>query len=294
MIVQPECLPCFMRQALNMAKLVAPDDQGLQRQLVRVFARHLGEADLDRSPPDLAGDLYPLAREVTGCADPYLDIKLRSNERVLELLPELKKAADRTNDPLRAALALAVAGNLIDYGTGHSYDWEKALTEAVHEDSTWDVTETSAKTFSIDDYARFAAEAQNARVLVIGDNAGEIVLDTLLVRQLQARGCQVTYAVRGKPILNDALLEDAEAVGMTSLCRVMDSGSDAPGAVLRRCAPAFVQEMKESDVVLSKGQGNYEALENNRLGVYYAFKAKCAVVARQLGVEEEAGIFLYR
>jgi uncharacterized protein with ATP-grasp and redox domains len=286
MIVQPECLPCFMRQALNVAKLVAPEDQGLQRQLVRAFARHLGEADLDRPPPDVAGDLYPLALEVTGCADPYLKIKLRSNERVLELLPGLEKAVDRASDPLRAALALAVAGNLIDYGTGHSYDWEKALTEAVNEDF--------AKSFAIDDYARFAAEAQNTRVLVIGDNAGEIVLDTLLVRQLQGKGCQVTYAVRGKPILNDALMEDAEAAGMTSLCRVMDSGTDAPGAVLRRCAPAFVQEMRETDVVLSKGQGNYEALENNRLGVYYAFKAKCAVVARQLGVEEEAGIFRYR
>jgi damage-control phosphatase, subfamily I len=286
MIVHPECLPCFMRQALNVAKLVAPEDQGLQRQLVRAFARRLGEADLDRPPPDLAGDLYPLALEITGCADPYLEIKLRSNERVLELLPGLEKAVARASDPLRAALALAVAGNLIDYGTGQSYDWERALTEAVNEDF--------AKSFAIDDYSRFAGETKNIRILILGDNAGEIVLDTLLVRQLQVRGCQVTYAVRGKPILNDSLMEDAVAVGMTSLCRVVDSGTDAPGAVLRRCAPAFVQEMKEADVVLSKGQGNYEALENNRLGVYYAFKAKCAVVAKQLGVEEEAGIFLYR
>ena len=286
MLVQPECLPCFMRQALNVAQLAAPEDQGLQRELVRAFARHLAEADLDRPPPDLAGDLYPLAREITGCVDPYLEIKRRCNARALELLPKLENAVARASDPLRAALALAVAGNLIDYGTERSYDWEGALLEAVDDEF--------ATSFAINDYSRFAAEAQNARVLVLGDNAGEIVLDTLLVRQLQARGCQVTYAVRGKPILNDALMVDAENVGMTSLCRVVDSGSDAPGAVLRRCHPAFVQEMKDSDVVLSKGQGNYEALENNRLGVYYAFKAKCAVVARLLGVEEEAGIFLYR
>jgi uncharacterized protein with ATP-grasp and redox domains len=126
---------------------------------------------------------------------------------------------------------------------------------------------------------------KGASVLILGDNTGEIVLDTLLVRELTGLGCDVTYAVRSRPVLNDATMVDARAVGMTELCSVVESGVDTPGTVLSRCTPEFIERMRKSDVILSKGQGNFEALDGLWPGVFCAFKVKCPRIARKTGLE---------
>ncbi|MFW5735032.1 MAG: damage-control phosphatase ARMT1 family protein, partial [Oceanidesulfovibrio sp.] len=162
------------------------------------------------------------------------------------------------------------------------FDWETAL-EAERE-AVW----------GEEAYPVFRERVRpGARVLIMGDNAGEIGLDTLLVKVLSERGAEVTYAVRDKPVLNDATMADAERVGMTRLCRVVSSGSDAPGAVLDRLNPATRKLMGESHVLLSKGQGNFESLEGRVANVFFALKAKCRVVARALDVEQGASVFVH-
>jgi hypothetical protein len=171
------------------------------------------------------------------------------------------------------ALELAIIGNYIDRGVELDFDLEKELAEV-------------AESVSPDVLAKLRGRlVRGASVLILGDNTGEIVLDTLLVRELNRLGCEVTYAVRSRPVLNDATMADAKTVGMTELCDVVESGVDTPGTVLSRCTEEFIERMRRSDVILSKGQGNFEALHGLWPGVFCAFKVKCPRIARKTGLE---------
>ncbi|MUM78122.1 DUF89 family protein [Pseudodesulfovibrio sp. F-1] len=276
------CLECFGRMAQREARLALPDDEAGRRRIAEAWEDRLAGLDLNVPPPVIARHLADTVAEVVvelgGCpADYYLDDKRRDNQAALRLLPGLQarldaEAAKPGGHPLALALELAIIGNCMDRGVDLNLDWESEL----------DALDRCVDPAIL---ARFSAETlTGARVMVLGDNAGEIVLDTLLVRQLLARGCDVTYAVRSRPILNDATLDDAAEVGMTRLCRVTESGVDTPGTVLDRCSPGFLRLLRDADVVLSKGQGNFEALQGSMDGVYCAFKVKCERVAAETGL----------
>ena len=269
-----DCVPCFMKMALGDARLACPGDEAMHYAIVTAWGRRLGELDLTQPPPAIARHLVDLVTDMTGCGDLYIDDKRESNERALQLLPGLRRKveASRTGsdaDALALALELAVIGNYIDRGVDLEVDWEAELHEV-------------SSGFSPDTLSEFMSRARSgAQILILGDNCGEIVLDMLLVEELKRRGCLVTYAVRSRPVINDATMADAQAVGMTGLCEVVESGVDTPGTVLDRCTPAFISRMRGADMILSKGQGNFEALQRNWPGVFCAFKAKCARVAAE-------------
>ncbi|MGE4553775.1 MAG: DUF89 domain-containing protein [Desulfovibrionaceae bacterium] len=274
-----DCLPCFMRQALAAARRVDPDDEAMHRRVLAAWAAAVPDLDLTLSPPAQAGHIYGLLARATGAPDPFAADKDQANRRVLELLPGLRARRDASPAPLRTALEMAIIGNYLDAGIGREFDWEGELA------ALEDALDPAA-------CAEFEAQAGPGRaVLVLGDNAGEIAMDILLVEALQARGCRVTYAVRGRPILNDATLEDARFVGMTEACPVVSSGVDTPGTVPERCDPAFLDRMKQADLILSKGQGNFEALSDRWPGVFFAFKVKCPVAARLTGRPEGSSVF---
>lgn len=281
-----ECLSCFIRQAIDVGRLLAPEDSALQLRIVQDWAARISTMtpeELAEPAPWLATQLYARANEMAGEADPYKEHKLRANARVLEMLPQLQGMVDQAVDPLRTALGISITGNYIDVGAPHRTDWESALIE-----------ETKNTHWAGDVYEQFSAELQpGVSVLIVGDNCGEIGLDTILVKELQARGCEVSYSVRGGAILNDATMEDAEGVGMTSLCRVLSTGAAAPGAVLSQVSEDFKGEMRRADVLISKGQGNFESLEGRWPGVYFALKAKCRVLTREMGVSMGESLFLH-
>lgn len=265
------CIPCFFSQALSAARRARADDEAMHRRAVLALAEMLPGLDLDQSPPALARHLYGLIAEITGEADVFAQEKQRANSRALELLPGLRRERDAAPNPLRRALEFAIIGNYIDCGVVREFDWEAEL-----ENVKGDMDADACREFD-------RRAAQGRSVLVLGDNAGEIALDRLLVELLVERGCQVVYAVRGAPVINDATLEDARRVGMTELCEVVSSGVDTPGTVLDRCAPEFLERMDRADLVLSKGQGNFEALCHARPDFFFAFKVKCALVADMTG-----------
>lgn len=269
-----DCIPCFLHHGLCAVRR-ATTDQDLQRTVLQAWASRLAavtDEEFRRPGPALLEELYSITYEYTGCLDPFAEDKRRDNERVRELLPRLEALVMRDADPLRSALAISIIGNFIDSGLIEAYDWEGALNG--REDHAQDPALHGAA------FQSFIADARpGAQVLILGDNAGEIGLDTLLVRTLADRGCRVTYAVRGAPVLNDATMEDAEYFRMRDYCTVTTSGVCAPGTLLDRCRPGFRDEMQQADVICSKGQGNFEALFGAFPGVYFAFKAKCAVVS---------------
>ncbi len=266
-----DCIACFVRQSLEAVRITTPDE-AVHEQLLREVLRVLGEMDMRQSPPAMAKRIHRLIREMTGQADPYRADKERFNRLALDVYPELKARVGRSANPLETAVRLAIAGNVIDLGVNHHL-----TDEQVHEaiDHALDAPFET-------DMAAFGEAASSAgNILYLADNAGEIVFDRLLIEQLPVE--KVTVAVKGSPIINDATMEDAEATGLTELVKVVDNGSDAPGTILDDCSEAFRRRFNEADLVIAKGQGNYETLSEAGKDIFFILKAKCPVIARDLG-----------
>jgi uncharacterized protein with ATP-grasp and redox domains len=269
-----ECLPCFLHQAAQAARHGGVD-AARQEALLRDVLRALAAADLSVPPPATAHGIYRLVKAATGGGDPYREVKERFNRFVLGRLDALRRRVLAAADPFDAAVRVSIAGNLIDFG----------LNAAVRESDLDGAIETALSApLAVDHVARLKEAAGSARrILYLGDNAGEIVLDRLLVERLPRE--RVTFAVRGAPILNDALREDAEQAGLPGLVEVIDNGSDAPGTILDRCSADFRRRFAGADLVIAKGQGNCETLDavaDRRM--FFLLKVKCAVLARSMGV----------
>lgn len=268
----PECTVCAFKQALNSARLVSSDPAFHQRLLERL-ARCETCFNLDQAPAALSQPVYSLLSELSGVADPYRRQKEETNRAALELMPELRRRIQSSADPLDTALHAAVAGNIIDLGIGHAFDMEP------------DVIRLLATPFAINAIERFRAElVSGRRILYLGDNAGEIVFDRLLVEQLTAKGASVTFVVKSGPVINDATLDDARTAGLTDLVRVIETGSNDIGVNWRNVSQEFMDALEAADAVIAKGHGNYETCDDRPGNFYFLLKAKCDVVARQLGV----------
>ena len=267
-----DCIPCFLRQMLDALRRVT-GDEAVQERVIRKVLQAAGEMDLRRSPPAMGQVIHRLIREATGNPDPYREVKERLNRLALELYPRLRQQVEEAANRLEAAVRLAAAGNVIDLGV------KSGIAEAEISGAIEDSLDAPLDKAAVERLGR-AAEAAG-RILYIGDNAGEIVLDRLLVEQLGPG--KVTFAVRGSPVINDATMADAEASGMAKLVEVIDSGSDAPGTILEDCSTAFRQWFADADLVLAKGQGNYETLSDANKPVFFLLKAKCPVIARHIG-----------
>jgi len=233
------------------------------------------EMDLSQSPPAMAQRIHRFIREITGVSDPYLDVKNRFNTLALEMYPDLRQRTDTSTDPVETAVRLAIAGNIIDFGVNSAVE-PSQVERTIKESLTDPLDKDSLETFK-------HAIAQAEKILYLGDNAGEIVFDRLLIEQLPCE--KTTFAVRGGPILNDVVREDARVAGITDLVEVIDNGSDAPGTILESCSEAFRRRFDESDLIIAKGQGNYETLSDVDKNIFFLVRPKCGVLARHLGRE---------
>jgi len=266
-----ECIPCLVRQTLDFMRY-ATDDQQLQVRLLRDVLKSISEMDLKTSPPVMTQAIHRFIRAQTSVEDPYRAEKAEFNRIALELYPSLKTRVQESADPLETAVQLAIAGNVIDLGV-NSHLSEGEINEAVEE--ALDIPLNG-------DLAAFRDTISKARrILYLTDNAGEIVFDRLLIEQLPRE--KITACVRGFPILNDATMRDAQAVGLTEIVRVIDNGSDAPGTILDDCSQDFRQHFVEADLVIAKGQGNYETLSEVEKNIFFLLKAKCPVISRDIG-----------
>jgi uncharacterized protein with ATP-grasp and redox domains len=261
-----------MRQALNTVRKVTKDAE-VHRQVLDTLARMMPRMRLDQSPARLTQPVYEVVAEVTGEADPFRADKARTNREALALLPRLEALEEAASDGLKTGLHLAASGNMIDLGIGHEYDLEA------------DVRRLVAQPFAVDATEQFRAElAPGRRLLYIGDNAGEIVFDRVLVEELLRREVEVTFAVKSAPIINDATMEDAEAAGLTEITRVIETGAGDVGVQWERCSDEFRAAYDAAEVILAKGQGNFETLDGQPGNKYFLLKAKCDCVAAALGV----------
>ncbi len=232
------------------------------------------EISREEIPPQIGSMIHNTIRKATGKSDPYKDIKRLHNEQVLDMEENLTGLIEGSSSPLPDALKLAAVGNLIDMGPERR--WSNI------QDIFRDFTKKDPTHF---DYTSFERSLEKAGTLLyLGDNAGEIVLDKILVDLLLRKTkLDITYAVRGGPVINDATMEDAKFVGMTDIVRVIDTGVDFPGVVLETCSREFLDYYNGADMIISKGQGNYESLSEEDKNIFFLLQTKCPVIADKIG-----------
>jgi uncharacterized protein with ATP-grasp and redox domains len=267
-----DCIPCFVRQALDAAKLISTEPSE-QKKIMREIIGLIENMDLDRPPPVLGQAIHRRIREITCVEDPYREVKEHQNRMALSLFPMLKAEMDASSDPLMTAVRLTIAGNILSMTASGN------VTEAdVHNSIRQGLTEPSY--MQEEAFKQAVYEAKN--ILYLADNAGEIFFDRLLIERLLP--VPVTIAVRGGPVVNDATVQDAYAAGLSGLVEIIDNGSDAPGIILEDCSPAFNRRFADADLIISKGQGNFETLNYGRGNIFFLFKVKCPVIAAHVGM----------
>ena len=274
-----DCIPCFVRQALDTVRH-ATSNELLHENVLRRVLQEASMIQLKEPPPVMGSRIYALISELTDNEDPYRSLKDNSNKRALQLYPELKEKVKNSTDPLETALRLALAGNVIDLGVKgdvNDYDINQTLE---------DVMLAPLPFGAVDDFREAAHQAQ--LILYIGDNAGEIVFDRILIEQLPKE--KITFVVRGQPVINDVTIVDAHTSGMANLVEVVDNGSGAPGTLLNDCSASFQRRFKEADLIIAKGQGNYESLSGSSANITFLLMAKCSVIARDIGCQVGAFI----
>ncbi|MCF7793567.1 MAG: ARMT1-like domain-containing protein [Candidatus Cloacimonetes bacterium] len=268
-----DCFPCFLQQALRAGRIAGADEQTLKKLLDEV-GQMLKDIPLSHTPPETGEIIYGMISKITGNSDPYKKIKQQNIEYAMQLYPDLKNRIKKSEDPLLTAIRLAIAGNVIDLGVNRKFDLVKDIETVLEQE------------FTVFDYQRFKAGLANSdKILYLADNAGETVFDKLLIEELRK---PVIYAVREIPVLNDVTIVEARQIGIDKVATVISSGSTAPGTILKNCSPSFIEIFNNSDLIISKGQGNYEGLSGEDAPIFFLLKVKCEVIGRDLEVPPNA------
>ncbi|KPJ63849.1 hypothetical protein AMJ44_13840 [candidate division WOR-1 bacterium DG_54_3] len=276
MRVHLDCIPCFQRQALDAARFIT-DDEKMHENIIRAVIAELQGMDWKKSPPEIAHVVHKIIRDESGVEDPYKDVKKYYNDITLKMYPELKKTVNNSATPLLTAVRLAIAGNVIDFGAKSDFDLNETISLVLKKDF---------KIYHFSEFVRSLEKANN--ILYLADNAGEIVFDRILLETIfkEYNVEKTLFALKGAPIINDATYEDAKYVGINNLkgLEFIKVGVGIPGTGIERTSNEFQDVILKSDIVISKGQGNYEALSELR-GIFFLLMAKCPVIAEDLGVK---------
>ena len=270
MKIHLECYPCFMRQAIQAGRFVT-QDKLKHREILDAVAKAIPGIPEDAPTPAIGRIIHRVVREITGNNDPYRREKSRNLELAKSYYELMKSHIAVADDPMAYAIGFSIIGNVIDYLVFQDIDIED------------EIFSLADRPLRINDTPLLKHSLSTAKsVLFLGDNVGEIVFDRVLIEEIDA---PVTYAVRGGPILNDATMEDAIAAGLGDVSQIISSGTTAPGALLDECTEEFLELFGNADVVISKGQGNYEAISDVERPVFFLLKASCPVVAEDLDVD---------
>jgi uncharacterized protein with ATP-grasp and redox domains len=264
-----DCLPCLVRQA-TVAVRLATDDERLQRLAVLEAVSQLQRLQPDTCPVELAHRVHTAISVVTRCRDPFRQVKAESNKRALYFYPRAAEVTCAAPDPMLAAAKLAAAGNIADAATESSFDFGAAIGVALSSE------------FALDDYPALQSELGPASVILyLADNAGEIVFDRLLLEQIGPG--RVILAVKERPLLNDATLDDVPSADIWGLEALVTTGNGWVLPHLRGASERFRWAFEHADVIIAKGQANFEALSESDANIYFLLTVKCPVVARDLG-----------
>jgi len=269
------CVECIINQSQRVADAIGADET-LSHKLTNHTKKASASFDFKLSPPEVATDVYESMALIANKEDLYDEVKRLSTEKAATFMPELREHIAQASNPLLDATKVAVAGNVIDLAAEVSFDLHEEIEKIFHTD------------FDYNDFESLQSQLESAQTLLyIGDNVGEHLFDYLYIETLQKLypQLQITYMVRGNPIINDVTMKEAKEAGFDRLCHLMDSGVNTPGFVYGRATKEAQVLFDSADLVITKGMGNYECLSPSpRTSLCYLLKVKCNVVANSLGL----------
>jgi len=271
-----ECIPCIIRQCLNTLNLIHCSES-VSIKAMRELLNNLSNIDYDLPPAYNSDIAYSISGGLAGVKDPYYKLKKECNKLALKIYPRLKEIVKLAPDGLYAGAKVAVEGNIIDLGISKNRDKSMDVEKIIDDIKNMPL--------GVDDFDKFReslGEAEN--ILYIGDNAGELVFDKIFIEELVRLDKNIVFSVKSGPIINDATMEDAEEVGLCSLVKVIGTGNDKIGVNFEYMSNEFLEEFRKADLIISKGQANFETLDSIDANIFFILKAKCNIVARKLGV----------
>ncbi|WP_018248703.1 damage-control phosphatase ARMT1 family protein [Orenia marismortui] len=277
-----DCLPCIFRQTLEGSRM-ATEDEALIREILNEYAQLIPKLDSKEKAPAIVGKVHQIIKEKTGVADPYQKFKEEHMKLALNLYPKVKKIIKDATDSLQGALIMAATGNSIDAGLFSKVNIKDQIEDALENG------------FVQSDFELFKEKLKSeAKVLIIGDNAGEAIFDKLLIKELNKFGVEITYATREVPVLNDVSIKEAKEIGLDQISKLISSGCKTPGTILNNTTQEFRLAYQQADIIISKGQGNLEGLSSVSAPIFFLLKAKCNLVARILDVNEGDLVFRFK
>ncbi|MGZ7118747.1 MAG: damage-control phosphatase ARMT1 family protein [Methanobacterium sp.] len=271
-----ECAPCFLRQAKEALDL-ATDEEAVKMEVMEELVKIVcSDFNSQAVSNEIGTKIHRTIKDRTGNEDPYILEKRKGNEIALKFLPRIRKIIE-VNHELETYAKAAIVGNLIDFGAlGVDYDIETGIISNMGSD------------IALNHVSELEKELKNAKsVLYLADNNGEIVFDKLFIQKLTEYDVDVTVALKERPILNDACVEDAEQIGLDKVAKLVSTGTDSIGIIYGDMSDEFKEIFNKADVVIAKGLGNYEGLTAMELGtkpVFCLLNAKCGPIARDIGV----------
>ena len=285
MAISSFCIGCILRrQEERIREIVFPEET--KSAFMKELCALIANAPEDATTPVLVADIRVLIQKYFGITDSYEAEKKHYNRLMLENEDVLAQMIASADEPLKEALRLARIGNYIDFGALNEVN-EKKLGELFAESENDRVDEA--------EWAALKADLQKAKTLAyLTDNCGEIVADKLFIKEIQKEYPQLDIAVivRGQDVLNDATMEDAKAVGLTEIVKVIDNSSAIAGNSLGYISAEAEEKIRTADVVISKGQGNFESLNGCGMNIYYLFLCKCDWFVRRFKMKRLTGILI--
>lgn len=278
MRMHDKCLPCVINQVIKVANITGVTQK---EELLREVFTFLSKINFDETTPEIIGEIFEMIKRYTNNPDPYKETRNYYNTLFLNMLPEFERKIEQAENSFQLAIRYAIVGNIIDFNPIHN-----TLLEDIY-----DCFEKMEQLkLAIDDSHILMKDILNAKILLyLGDNCGEICMDKLLLKKIKELNPEVRllFGVRGKPVVNDSITDDAYSVGIDEYAEVIDNGDGSLGTVLNRTSPAFKEVYKKADVVIAKGQANYECLSEETKNIYFLLMTKCDVIADDIGVEEK-------
>ena len=265
-----ECIPCLVGHAIHVAKMVSDDDE-VRYDIIRKTLAQAGDIDLSLTPPEQARLIHQIIKTASGVEDPYAEEKDKSTEFALKLMPVVREKIANSKNPFETIVRLVIAGNIIDYGAIRDFDLDTAQ-KRIFEVFDMDV--------DLDAIRLLEKEMNKAKkIFYMADNCGEAVFDRLLIERYRDK---ITLGVRGGPILND-LTEREIKESELDIVPYVHTGDMTPGVSLRHSSAEFLDEMRSSDLVIAKGQGNYETLNEYDRPIFFLLRVKCQIIADMIG-----------
>jgi hypothetical protein len=279
MFFDPDCVPCIVNQANNSAKLFTNGNKDLQLKIIKEVCANIQYVNGNSSAPAFSKTIQLIIEKYYGADNLYKKTKEENIKQAEKYYIFLKTMIESSSDKLDTAMRAAIIGNIIDIGANPNFDLE------------YEINRIASNEIDLSLLPIFKKDFRKAElVLYIGDNYEEALFDKFLLNELLPKN--IVFAVRSKPILNDVTLEDAKRLEIDKICKVIESGSTIAGTDLTECTQEFLDFYNKADIVIAKGQGNYETLINEYRPIYFLFKVKCEAISRRCGYPVGKGILL--